>query len=192
MTISVNSPKLSATGHDRYVNLNWQINSKSGIKGYTLFRDYNVIANLTADATSYINTGLNADTTYTYHIVAEAISGYLSTSSNIIDTKTIKLFHPGIPRQLNVIIDSSNSQAVISWINPVNYGNSDYVTYDYSILIDYNQGNNQLNSENNTKKNQLTINNLADVVGYDIRVRANNGLYTSNWTSIDHGSLRAD
>ena len=189
MQIPVSPPVLVAESRDRCVILRWSVTSATGISGYTLYRDYVVLANLTADATSYTNHNLDANTTYNYHLVAEALTGHLASSSNIIEVKTLRITSPSIPRELNVILDIDNGKAEISWLSPADFGNSDYITYDYSVIIEYDNGENTLNSENNTKHNKLNIDHLPGIVGYDISVRANNGIYVSNWISTQYGNF---
>ena len=190
--VSVANPTLIAEGLDRRVTLTWHVNSQSGIKGFIVYRDYNAIARLTPNATTYTNFGLGTNTEYVYHLVAEARAGYFSSVSNIVAVRTMNICRPSAPREFNVLIEPSKQRATISWVDPAVYGCSDYVIYDYSVVISYNNGVNKLSSENNTKRTQLIIDNLPDVVGYDIRVRANNGIYVSNWVTSVYGIISSD
>lgn len=75
---------LSATAVDAgQVDLSWNASTDdTGVDGYYVYRDDAVIATLGANATSYADTSVSADTTYVYYVKAFDAAGNVSAASN--------------------------------------------------------------------------------------------------------------
>ena len=78
------------------IDLAWDASSDDfGVAGYQVFRDQTQIA--TTTETEYIDTGLQASTTYSYTVTAFDTSGNISTSSDAVATTTLAAPPPPPP-----------------------------------------------------------------------------------------------
>ncbi|MCR2821437.1 glycosyl hydrolase family 8 [Lederbergia panacisoli] len=88
-TEAPSTPKnLSGVGvSDTTINLSWTASTDNyGIAGYDIYRDGEKIGN--PKTTSYSDTGLTKDTSYSYYVVAVDTSGNESEKSNAVTVKT--------------------------------------------------------------------------------------------------------
>ncbi|MFO0863079.1 MAG: fibronectin type III domain-containing protein [Gemmataceae bacterium] len=115
-TTTAQAPVLSGTANstDGFTKIALSWTDISGEQGYRLYRwdgaNYAQIASLAANATSYIDSGLTAGTTYYYYV--EAYGAFGSVNSGGIDAST---WVP-IPNPLNVTAISTSS-VMVTWGN---------------------------------------------------------------------------
>lgn len=94
------------------VQLAWQPSTdNTGVAGYRVFRNGTAVG--TTDQTSYTDSGLTANTTYQYSVVAYDAVGNASASSQSVSATTITSTTNAIS---NVVLTSvTRNEAVISW-----------------------------------------------------------------------------
>ncbi len=96
------------------VNLTWTASTDNvGVTGYDIYRNGTEVG--TTSATSYSDSGLAADTTYSYTVDAFDAAGNLSTQSTSVSATTLaNTASPTIPTEL-VATAVSASQINLSW-----------------------------------------------------------------------------
>lgn len=72
------------------INLSWPaaVDAESGIKEYAIFRNNSPLKNVSANILSFSDTGLPANTSYTYQVKAVNNVGLTSTGSPVVTAKT--------------------------------------------------------------------------------------------------------
>lgn len=100
-----------------------------------LYRNDIKIKSFTGTATSFLDSGLQADTLYKYYIKAVNPSG--PTASNIITVRTAKGPPPGIT---SVSVSTTKTQVKVSWVGgvgpyTVTWGSEKRETPDTSVLL---------------------------------------------------------
>ena len=137
------------------ITLTWSATTVSGgtISAYVLRRD-GVIVNGSANALSYINTGLTQNTTYSYTISAIDNIGNESEQSLAITAKTFDTAAPSVPTGLTATAVSP-TQINLSW-NPSNdnVGVTGYKLYRGATLIN---GSSSATSYSNTGLTASTL-----------------------------------
>lgn len=99
------------------VTISWKASTDNiGVKGYTLFRDGVPIAD-TGNVTSYNDTGLSANTTYSYKILAFDANGNKSAVSGSVSVKTQNVADSVAPTMPTNLAATANgtSQIDIKW-----------------------------------------------------------------------------
>ena len=149
---------------DTTITISW-LGSKdnASVSGYEIYRDGFKIT--TSSGISFTDTGLNANTTYTYSIKAYDGSGNISDASESMDVTTYLLATP------NVVATGYSSSILLSW-NAVE-GATDYeIKFDTGIS---NIGNvtSYIHSDLNPSTRYY----------YEIRAKAGNE--TSNWSTVN-------
>lgn len=145
ITINVNNPdttapsapsNLSATAADSTtVNLSWSASTDSGtnatgVAGYNILRNGAVVAQTTE--TSYTDSGLAADTAYSYVVQAYDKAGNVSNNSNEATVTTPQAPDttlPSTPSNLNANVVSS-TQINLSWNASTDSGGSGLAGYN--------------------------------------------------------------
>lgn len=112
------------------VTLTWQPNTEPDLAGYIIYRDYVEIARVGAGDTSYTDTGLSPNTTYTYGIRAYNIWDVTSDMSNAAIVTTPH-FIVSTPQGLTATAISYN-QVQLNWQPNTDPGLAGYIIYrDY-------------------------------------------------------------
>ncbi|MGB9662975.1 MAG: fibronectin type III domain-containing protein [Moorellaceae bacterium] len=115
------------------VKLTWQPNTDPYLTGYIIYRDYVEIARVGAEETSYTDTGLSPNTTYTYGIRAYNIWGVSSDMSNAAIATT----PPSIvatPQGLTATALTYN-QILLTWQPNTDPGLAGYIIYRNYVEI---------------------------------------------------------
>jgi chitodextrinase len=111
-------PSVTCTESDKQITLTWQTPEDNGlpITKYTLYRDDKVIAdNISADTTSYTDTGLTNGTQYNYLVIAHNAIGASPPGSTSGTPRTV----PSVP---SIVVTPGDKQTTISWTAPANNG----------------------------------------------------------------------
>ncbi len=81
--------KLALTPAITSIALKWTASTDNvGVSGYHIYRGSTLIATVKGNVTTYTSTGLKANTTYSYHLVAFDAAGNLSKASATVSAKT--------------------------------------------------------------------------------------------------------
>ena len=81
--------KLALTPATTSIALKWTASTDNvGVSGYYIYRGSTLIATVKGNVTTYTSTGLKANTTYSYHLVAFDAAGNLSKASATVSAKT--------------------------------------------------------------------------------------------------------
>jgi chitodextrinase len=81
--------KLTLTPATTSIALKWTASTDNvGVSGYHIYRGSALIATVKGNVTTYTSTGLKANTTYSYHVVAFDAAGNLSKASATVSAKT--------------------------------------------------------------------------------------------------------
>ena len=81
--------KLALTPATTSIALKWTASTDNvGVSGYRIYRGSTLIATVKGNVTTYTSTGLKANTTYSYHLVAFDAAGNLSKASATVSAKT--------------------------------------------------------------------------------------------------------
>jgi len=130
------------------VSLSWTASTDNvGVSGYDVLRNGTAVA--TATSTTYTDTGLTADTTYTYSVQARDLAGNVSGASTAITAKTnvgssggfVLAAAGDIARQCTASSSSCihpKTAALVTAINPANVITMGDSQYDDAHLSDYN------------------------------------------------------
>lgn len=107
-----------ATSYNK-VDVSWQASTDNvAITGYVLIRDGASLVRLGATATSYTDTNVAANTTYSYQVKALDAAGNSSPASAVASVKTptapTETTAPSVPKRLEAVVMSS-SQVNLSW-----------------------------------------------------------------------------
>ncbi|WPA89766.1 Hoc-like head decoration [Moorella phage MCACPph1] len=106
---------LSATAAGpNQIQLTWQPNTEPNLAGYIIYRDYVEIARVGANATSYIDSNVQPNTTYTYGIKAYNTSGVESGISNAATVNTPPPPTPATPNSLTATVIGP-TQVTLTW-----------------------------------------------------------------------------
>lgn len=96
---STPGPLTGQAANSRQVNLSWNASKDNvGVAGYDIYRSTNsgsATKVATVTTTSYGDTGLNADTSYTYYVKAKDAAGNISNASNKVTVRTSKTVTKG-------------------------------------------------------------------------------------------------
>lgn len=96
------------------VELTWQPNTEPDLAGYIIYRDYVEIARVGANATSYTDSNVQPNTTYTYGIKAYNTSNLVSNMSNTVTVTTPQAPPPATPNSLTATA-LSTTQVKLTW-----------------------------------------------------------------------------
>lgn len=118
---------VTATGPNQ-VELTWQPNTEPDLAGYIIYRDYVEIARVGPSETSYLDSGVQPNTTYTYGIKAYDSSNNVSDMSNAATVTT----PPEIAAPTGLTAIASFDHVQLSW-NP----NTEPTLAGYIIYRDY-------------------------------------------------------
>ncbi|MHA1973179.1 MAG: fibronectin type III domain-containing protein, partial [Candidatus Hodarchaeales archaeon] len=94
------------------IDLVWNANSESDLDYYNIYRDGVLIA--TATSTSYSDTGLTSETTYTYQVSAVDLSGNEGLKSTTVSATTFDVTPPALVTGLTASAISA-SQIDLTW-----------------------------------------------------------------------------
>jgi chitodextrinase len=154
---------LTVTGRNlNSVDLAWSPSTDNvGVKEYAIYQNNVWITSVGADRTSYMVSGLEANTNYEFAVTAIDKAGNESTKSNavalVIDTEA-----PTIPTNL-VLLERTSTSIKLQWTASLdNIGIASYEIYDSSILLASIDG----------SLNSYTVTNLEDNKNYAFTVRA--------------------
>ena len=119
------------------VTLAWNAATDNvGVTGYTIYRSGASIATVSGSTLAYTNTGLAANTTYSYTVRAMDAAGYVSVDSNTLSVKTNPASGdtqaPTTPANLTVTASTASSVS-LSWsASSDNVGVTGYDVYQGS------------------------------------------------------------
>ncbi|HSP79197.1 MAG TPA: carbohydrate binding domain-containing protein, partial [Myxococcaceae bacterium] len=127
---------LSATKTDRTVTLSWTAATDDvAVTGYDIFRGGTLVGSSTT--TSYTDTGLTANTTYSYTVKARDAAGNTSVASGALSvtTQPPDTTAPSIPTGL-VSTGKTSSSVSLSWTAATdNYGVAGYNVYRNGVQV---------------------------------------------------------
>ena len=103
---------LAAVRGDGQVSLSWTASAEPDLASYRLIRDGVEIATVTG-ATSYVDTGLTNDTTYSYALAAVDTHGNRSADSAPVPATPTDLTAPAAPTGLGAV--KGGGQVTVSW-----------------------------------------------------------------------------
>ena len=156
------------------INLSWDASTDNvAVTGYQVFRDGTQIA--TSTGTSYSDTGLSPDTTYSYTVTAfdaalniSAASG--SASATTFAAETGSIASGGYPIDLiNLSVIPSNTSAIVRWeTNPVSRA-----TILWGTTRDYELG--SVQEQILSTEHEVLIPNLVPSTTYYYTIRAVDG-----------------
>src|SRR5690348_10343727 len=170
------------------ITLNWNAPSNNGgsaIIGYKIARSSDggstwstIVSNTGSTSTTYSNSGLSPNTTYSYRVYAINSVGTSSPSNTASATTLIQVLAPQSPTGLSATAISS-SQINLSWTAPSNNGGS--AITGYKIEQSTNSGSTWSVIVSNTGSTGTTYSNvgLAASTSYAYRVSAINSVGTS-------------
>jgi hypothetical protein len=96
------------------INLSWNASTASGgVTGYTVYRDGTAIATVTT--TTYGSTGLSANTSYSYDVVALSAAGNSKASTTV--SATTKAVTTATTATVEGIVSDAKTQAPLSGVN---------------------------------------------------------------------------
>lgn len=164
------------------VAFDWDANTEVDFSHYIVTRvgdaEYGIVSvETTTTDTSFIDTGLEQDTFYTYTVIAVDLSGNESSSSEITISTNIDTREPLPPLFLQVFIGNQSAQVI--W----DHSPSDYVEF-YEVVIQLLDGNYgpdgesvvlsliDASSEEEFGSTSVFINNLENNRYYNISVRS--------------------
>ncbi len=175
------------------INLSWSAPSDNGgsvITGYAIDRSTDggttwstIVSNTGSIETTYSNTGLSSNTSYTYRVSAINGIGTSSPSNTASATTGTQTTAPSSPTGL-VASASSSSQINLSWTAPSNNGGSTIT--GYKIERSTNGGTTWSTIVPNTGSSSTTYSDtgLASSTTYTYRVSAINAIGTSSPSNI--------
>lgn len=132
---------LQATGTTTSsVTLSWTASTDNvGVTGYNVYQGSTLVGSVNGTTLTYTNTGLTANTTYTYTVKAKDAAGNLSAASNQISAKTATANTgdtqaPTAPTNL-AVSGSTSSSVSLSWTASTdNVGVTAYDVYQGSTV----------------------------------------------------------
>ena len=117
-----------ATGPTQ-VRLNWNPNTEPDLVGYIIYRNNSEIARVDSSTTTYTDSGLTPNTSYTYGIKA------YNTSNLTSDMRTVQVTTPKPPPPTNLTVSNvTTTGAMVTW-DPVS-GAESYNVYINDFLYD--------------------------------------------------------
>ncbi len=169
------------------INLSWSAptdNGGSAITGYKISRSLDngstwtpLVANTGNTVTSYSDTGLTPNATYTYRIFAINNIGTSSASNTSSATTSNPITPPQMPTGL-VANAISSSQINLSWIAPVNTGNGIIIGYKIERSDDNGSTWDVIISNSNSTATSYSNTGLVPNTQYSYRVSAINSAGT--------------
>jgi len=171
------------------ISLSWTSPANNGgseITGYKIERSTDagstwstIIANTGSTSTTYSDTGLDQNTSYTYRVSAINSVGTSSPSNAASATTSSSITVPSPPTGLDATTIST-SQINLSWTAPTNDGGSEITGYDIERSLD--NGNTWYTVTSNTSNNDTAYNDtgLSQGTSYTYRVSAINDIGTSS------------
>ena len=103
------------------IDLSWSASTDDvGVNGYEVFRDGSAAAIGTTKGTTFTDTGLAADSTHSYAVLAVDAAGNRSPLSNIASAKTlaappVDVTAPSTPTNLTATVNSATNAINLSW-----------------------------------------------------------------------------
>ncbi|GIP24278.1 fibronectin type III domain-containing protein [Paenibacillus sp. J22TS3] len=132
---------LQATGTTTSsITLSWSASSDNvGVTGYNVYQGSTLVGSVNGTTLTYTNTGLSANTTYTYTVKAKDAAGNLSAASNQITAKTASTGAgdtqaPTAPTNLAVSGSTSSSVSLTWTASSDNVGVTGYDVYQGSSV----------------------------------------------------------
>ncbi|MCL6456534.1 MAG: fibronectin type III domain-containing protein [Gorillibacterium sp.] len=122
------------------ITLAWTASTDNvGVTGYNIYRSSSLIGSVSGTTFSYTNTGLTANTTYSYTVKAQDAASNLSSDSNSISVKTNPVSGgdtqaPTIPTNLKVSGTTSSSISLSWTASTDNIGVTGYDVYQGSAI----------------------------------------------------------
>ncbi|MHA1330063.1 MAG: lamin tail domain-containing protein [Candidatus Hodarchaeales archaeon] len=114
---------LTATAvSESQVDLSWAANSESDLDHYVIYRDGVFLT--TTTQTSYSDTGLTPETTYTYEVSAVDTSGNEGLKSSPVSATTDQIVFSATVVISEVYYDATGSDIKGEWLELYNYGSS--------------------------------------------------------------------
>ena len=164
----------ATTASGTSVNLSWAAPSYlgSGTITYQLYRGATLLQN--SSATSFSDTGLSLNTTYSYSVYATNTWGQSTGASASATTFNV----PNAPQSLSVTPGTASTavtQAVATWSAPSSNGGSAIIRYEYST--------DGTNWTNNSTSLSATVTSLSKYASYTFYVRAVNAVGNSTSTT---------
>lgn len=161
------------------INLTWT-DSSNNEEGFKILRkngtlDYNIIVTLGANVTSYIDTALSPDETYSYKMYAFSANN-TSINTNSIDVTTL----PGLPNA------PANLKAVVYDATQIDLSWTDLSGNEQGFKIERKTGTGAFAVIGVVGKNESKFSDIGLVLGttYTYRVTAYNSLGNSNYTNL--------
>ena len=173
------SSPIATANSSSQITLSW-VDASSNETGFSIERStggaYAVVGTVSANVTSYINTGLNSSTTYTYRVRASNTGGY-SAYSTTTSATTPAVPIPTAPSGLTATVDSS-SKVTLKWSDNANNESNYYVERSvngaaYSVVA-------TLSANTTTYANS----SLSSGTTYAFRVRAGNSGGYSAYSAV--------
>lgn len=124
------------------VNLTWTVSVDSagvnqrvsGLSGYRIYRDGNLIQTIAAPTTTYNDTGLSSAVTYQYYIRPIDVAGNVGVSSNVVSVQTDSIA-PSVPA--NVIANGISTSTIrVTWNAATDTGGSGLAGYRIYLSTD--------------------------------------------------------
>ena len=187
-TIPQSPTNLSATStSSSQINLSWNApadNGGSSITGYEIERSTDsgstwstIVPNTASQSTSYSDTGLSPNTSYSYRVSAINSVGTSAPSNVASATTNVQVYAPQPPT--NLTTSSTSSTIVLNWNSPGNDGGSPIIGYEIERST---SGGSWSTIVSNTGSTATTYsdNGLLPLLTYSYRVSAINSAGTSS------------
>ncbi|WP_346010319.1 lytic polysaccharide monooxygenase [Paenibacillus sp. SYP-B3998] len=122
------------------VTLGWNASTDNvGVTGYQVYRGTALVATVSGTTLSYTDSGLTANTAYTYSVKAKDAAGNISSASNTISATTtggtIDTQAPTAPGNLRVTATTSSSLALAWNASTDNVGVTGYQVFRGTALV---------------------------------------------------------
>ncbi|OAB27089.1 carbohydrate-binding protein [Paenibacillus macquariensis subsp. defensor] len=133
---------LQATGTTTSsITLAWNASTDNvGVTGYDVYQGSTLLGNVSGSTLTYTNTGLSANTTYTYKIKAKDAAGNVSAFSNQVSATTAVVVGgdtqtPTVPTNVSVT-ETTSSSVSLSWTASTdNVGVTGYDVYKGTMFV---------------------------------------------------------